>query len=62
MNKSNRSSDAATRLVGRAQEIARVERLLRATDASYPRVLQITGEAGIGKTHLLAVAVERASD
>jgi len=48
--------------VGRGREIARIERELGAIDESYPRVLQITGEAGIGKTRLLAVSVERAGD
>src|SRR6202043_1638514 len=62
VSKSNRSNDAATRLVGRAREVARIERLLLAADTSSPRVLQVSGEAGIGKTRLLAVAVERARD
>lgn len=48
--------------MGREREIARIERQLAAGDESYPRVLQITGEAGIGKTRLLVVGVERAID
>jgi DNA-binding NarL/FixJ family response regulator len=42
------------RLIGRRSELAQVERLLADAEPSYPRILQITGESGIGKTCLLS--------
>ena len=49
-------------LVGRDAQIAAVERLLRTVAAGQaaPRVLLIQGEAGIGKSRLLAALKERA--
>jgi ATP/maltotriose-dependent transcriptional regulator MalT len=62
VNKFNRTHDPGTHLVGRAREVARIERQLVAAEQNHPCVLQITGEAGIGKTRVLAVTLDRASD
>ncbi|MFN2504252.1 MAG: AAA family ATPase [Acidimicrobiales bacterium] len=47
-------------LVGRDGERAVLERLVSATCAGVPRSLFLTGEPGIGKTHLLAELARRA--
>jgi ATP/maltotriose-dependent transcriptional regulator MalT len=60
--KSNRPRATHDRLIGRRRELAQVERLLADAEAPYPRVLQITGESGIGKTRLLSYVAEQAGD
>ena len=60
--KSNRPRAPHDRLIGRRRELAQVERLLADAAAPYPRVLQITGESGIGKTRLLSYVAEQAGD
>jgi DNA-binding CsgD family transcriptional regulator len=52
---------ATTRLVGRKQECAQIDRLLANAVAGESGILVIRGEPGIGKTALLAYAAERAS-
>ena len=49
---------AATDIVGRVPELARIERFL---DDAPPGVLVLEGAAGVGKTTLLLEAIERAS-
>jgi ATP/maltotriose-dependent transcriptional regulator MalT len=49
-------------LVGRAAEIAQVEALLSAARDGHSGVLVLRGEAGVGKSALLADAAERAAD
>jgi len=49
------------RLLGRDLEIAAVARALAEVEAGGHRSLAVSGEAGIGKSALLAVAAERAS-
>ncbi|MDA5283836.1 LuxR family transcriptional regulator [Streptomyces sp. Isolate_45] len=49
-------------LVGRAEELAVVERLLTGAGAGRSGVLVVRGEAGIGKTALLDAAVAAAGD
>jgi DNA-binding SARP family transcriptional activator len=51
---------AAPALVGRAAELAVVERELHAASQDQPRVLTIEGEAGVGKTSLLENLARRA--
>ncbi|MEU5103870.1 BTAD domain-containing putative transcriptional regulator [Streptomyces sp. NPDC021354] len=48
------------RLVGRAAELAVIDRALEDTGADVPRVVEIVGEPGIGKTRLLGEFGERA--
>lgn len=45
-------------VIGRAEELARVDQLLAAARLGTSGVLVITGEAGIGKTALLAHAID----
>jgi len=47
-------AELAQRLVGRAQEVALVERALDEVEAGGNAVLEISGEPGIGKSRLLA--------
>jgi len=54
--------DKAQRLVGRAEEVALVERALDEVDAGGAAVLLVTGEPGIGKTRLLAELGARAEE
>jgi hypothetical protein len=56
------SPPASARLMlsGRPAECATLERLLEATRAGQSAVLVLRGEAGIGKSALLAYAAERA--
>src|SRR6188472_3991961 len=49
---------AATDIVGRVPELARIDRFL---DDASPGVLVLEGAAGVGKTTLLLEAIERAS-
>ena len=49
-------------LVGRATEIARTESLLAAAREGHSGVLVLRGEAGVGKSALLADAADRAPD
>lgn len=47
-------------LVGREDELARMEQLLEAVLAREGRILRLVGAAGVGKSHLAAEFVERA--
>ena len=47
-------------LVGRAQELAELDEALDQLERGQPRFLQIVGEAGIGKSRLLAELARRA--
>jgi DNA-binding CsgD family transcriptional regulator/tetratricopeptide (TPR) repeat protein len=47
-------------VVGRARELAEIERALDRVASGAPWALQLSGEAGIGKSHLLAEACRRA--
>ena len=49
-------------LLGRAQECASIDRLLEGLRCGQSGSLVVRGEAGMGKTALLAYAVEQASD
>jgi DNA-binding CsgD family transcriptional regulator len=49
-----------TRLIGRATELARLDAALRRGQAGLPSLVLIAGEAGIGKSRLLAEFLERA--
>ncbi|HEU4657702.1 MAG TPA: AAA family ATPase [Capillimicrobium sp.] len=51
---------AASRLVGRAAELAAVDELLTELERGTPRALEILGPAGIGKSRLLAELGARA--
>ncbi|MFD5326452.1 ATP-binding protein [Streptomyces sp. NPDC127092] len=46
-------------ILGRAAELARLDRLLAAVDGSGPQVLVLTGEPGAGKTTLVDRTAER---
>ncbi|MER6526177.1 AAA family ATPase [Streptomyces sp. NPDC001508] len=46
-------------ILGRAAELARLDRLLAAVDGSGPQVLVLTGEPGAGKTTLVDWTAER---
>ncbi|MBL1119441.1 AAA family ATPase [Streptomyces sp. 110] len=46
-------------ILGRAAELARLDRLLAAVDGSGPQVLVLTGEPGAGKSTLVDWAAER---
>ena len=46
--------EVAGRLVGRAEELGRVEHVLSELAAGRPGLLELAGEPGIGKTRLLA--------
>jgi ATP/maltotriose-dependent transcriptional regulator MalT len=59
--KFNRSPEPRGQLVGRRAELTQIDRLLDEAQPSYPRVLQIAGESGVGKTRLLSHVAERAS-
>ena len=51
----------AQRTVGREEELARLDSVLDGlVERDGPRLVEISGEAGIGKTHLLDVLCERA--
>src|SRR5947208_2105848 len=47
-------------LVGRAEELATLERLLEATCAGAANLVFLDGEPGIGKTHVLGEVARRA--
>ena len=47
-------------IVGRDEELARIERALGEAAAGRPRILVIGGEAGIGKSRLVREAIDRA--
>jgi DNA-binding CsgD family transcriptional regulator len=49
------------RLVGRAAELEQMERLLGEAEAGQPVVLLVSGDAGVGKTRLLAEFAQRAT-
>ena len=49
-------------LVGRAQELAELDEALDQISGGEPRFLQIVGEAGIGKSRLLAELARRGED
>ena len=49
----------ATKLVGRRDEVATIERALRGLAAGGPGVIEIAGEPGIGKSRLIAEACDR---
>ncbi len=49
-------------LVGRAEELARLERHLKAVQGGHPRLVRLEGEAGIGKSHLVVALTQRASE
>src|SRR3972149_3802103 len=49
-------------LLGRDDECARIDRLLDDATLGRGGVLVMAGEAGVGKSRLLAYAVERAAD
>jgi adenylate cyclase len=50
----------ATSLVGRDDELARMERVLDSVQAGEGQVLRLEGVAGVGKSHLAAEFIERA--
>ena len=50
----------AERLVGRVDELGELDRLLDQLDLGEPAALELVGEAGIGKTRLLAELAARA--
>jgi predicted ATPase len=50
----------AEQFVGRAAELAAVDRGLAALEKGRPRTVEIVGEPGIGKTRLLAELSARA--
>jgi DNA-binding CsgD family transcriptional regulator/tetratricopeptide (TPR) repeat protein len=47
-------------IVGRDEELARIERALYEAATGRPRILLVSGEAGIGKSRLVREAIERA--
>ncbi len=49
-------------LIGRAAELEHLERHLEAVQSGHPRVVRLEGEAGIGKSRLVAEVVRRASE
>jgi predicted ATPase/class 3 adenylate cyclase len=49
-------------LIGRTAELERLERHLKAVQGGHPRVVRLEGEAGIGKSRLVAEVVRRASE
>ncbi|GGM89207.1 LuxR family transcriptional regulator [Lentzea pudingi] len=49
-----------TRLIGRDEEVARLTRLLDDAVAGTPVVVMVNGEAGVGKTRLIAEFADRA--
>jgi hypothetical protein len=53
-------TDTGTRLVGRTDELARLDDALAAAQAGTVTVVEVVGEAGIGKTALVAAWVSRA--
>jgi ATP/maltotriose-dependent transcriptional regulator MalT len=55
-------AELAQRLVGRAEEVALVERALDEVGAGGGAMLLLTGEPGIGKTRLLAELARRGED
>ncbi len=52
---------AATALLEREEELAKIEQLLAAAEAGVGGVMVVEGEAGAGKTSLLAAAAEMAA-
>jgi DNA-binding CsgD family transcriptional regulator/tetratricopeptide (TPR) repeat protein len=48
------------RLIGRGDEVARLERILDASSEAGPAVVLIAGEAGVGKTRLIGELVDGA--
>lgn len=50
----------AVTLLGRTEELARLERAVEATKTTGPRVVRVQGPPGIGKTALLRVFAQRA--
>ncbi|WP_182873451.1 ATP-binding protein [Microbispora sp. H10670] len=55
------SSAAEATIVGRAEELAAIEELIEASATGHGAAVMIVGEAGIGKSRLLAEASARAS-
>jgi ATP/maltotriose-dependent transcriptional regulator MalT len=53
-------SPLAEKLVGRADELGSLERVLNELDRGHPRALELAGEPGIGKTRLLRELARRA--
>jgi predicted ATPase len=53
---------SSTRLVGRAAELVRLEAALADAAGGRPRTVLLGGEAGIGKTRLLAALTARAAE
>src|SRR5215217_128097 len=51
---------AATRLVGRTEELRRIDAALADVRAGRPHALEVSGPAGMGKTRLLGELVARA--
>ena len=51
----------ASRLVGRVDQLARLERLASEAAAGHGSVVLVSGEAGVGKSRLLAETVTRAA-
>jgi predicted ATPase len=47
-------------IVGRDEELARIERALDEAASGTPRLLFVAGEAGIGKSRLVREAIDRA--
>ncbi len=56
----HRAEQQAPQLVGRAAELAVVDRVLDALERGRPGAVAVSGEAGIGKTALLAETAARA--
>jgi DNA-binding CsgD family transcriptional regulator len=52
--------DGLNRLVGRADELARIDKALDDLDRGWPGAIELTGEPGIGKTRLLRELRQRA--
>lgn len=49
-------------LIGRTHELERLERHLKAVQGGHPRLVRLEGEAGIGKSRLVAEVVQRAAE
>jgi class 3 adenylate cyclase/predicted ATPase len=60
-DRSARTTDAATPLVGRERELSWLEQQLAAAAAGHGRAIRIAGEAGVGKSRLGAALLEKAT-